>query len=197
MAGSVCNQQALVERHISLCSYLQIRTESAFHPHFPSAELRTHLCREKSNLLVWRRGLCCRPQLFWSLFSMYVGTAMLWSNFPYNLCVLLGIETVSTWVRNFRTNTPKLRMAPSHLFLVLLWDKKKYLKMGRGVSCLFCDDSFGDFVLWTAIDCEINSAACFMIIDWLLIALSHTIQSVWNLWMFLKLVELVRLEFLF
>ena len=29
-----------------------------------------------------------------------------------------------------------------------------------------------------------------MIIDWLLIALSHTIQSVWNLWMFLKLVEL-------
>ena len=80
--------------------------------------------------------------------------------------MLLRIETVNTWVRNFRTNTPKLRMAPSHLFLVLLWGKKKKKKNGKVsflsllCSCLFCV-SFGDFVLWTAIDCEINSAALF------------------------------------
>ena len=46
----VCNQQAVVLRHISLCSYLQILTPSAFQSHFPSAELRTHLCREKSQI---------------------------------------------------------------------------------------------------------------------------------------------------
>ena len=88
--------------HISLCSYLQILTASAFHPHFPPAELRTHLCREKSHLLLWRRGccLCCRPQLLWNLFSMFVGIIMLWSKFPHNVCVLLQVEIVSTWVGN-------------------------------------------------------------------------------------------------
>ena len=54
-------------------------------------------------------------------------------------------------------------MAPSHLFLVLLWGKKK--KNGKGsflsLLCFGRDDSFADFVLWTAIDCEINSAALF------------------------------------
>ena len=100
-------------RHISLYSYLQILTASVFYPHFPSAELRTHLCREKSNLLLWRRGccLCCRPQLLWTLFSMFVGTAMLWSKFPHNLCALCQVAIVSTSVGNARTNTPKLRMA--------------------------------------------------------------------------------------
>ena len=33
----------------------------------------------------------------------------------------------------------------------------------------------------------------FMILDWLLIASSHTVQSVWNILMFLKLVELIHL----
>ena len=89
-------------RYISLCSYLQLRTASAFYPHFPPAELRTHLCREKSHLLLWRRGccLCCRPQLLWNLFSMFVGIIMLWSKFPHNVCVLLQVEIVSTWVGN-------------------------------------------------------------------------------------------------
>ena len=46
----VCNQQAVVLRHkiISLSSYLQILTPSAFQSNFPSAELRTHLCPENS-----------------------------------------------------------------------------------------------------------------------------------------------------
>ena len=149
-------------RHISLCSYLLT------HPHFSSAELRTHFCREKSNLLLWRRGscLCCRPQLFWNLFSMFVGTAVLWSNFPHNLCVLLRVEIVSTWVGDTRTNTPKLRMAStSHLFLVLAWVFNPH-KNGKGsflsILCLWSDDCFADFVLWVmAIDCEINSSALF------------------------------------
>ena len=95
--------------HISLCSYLQILTASAFHPHFfPPAQLRTHLCREKSHLLLWRRGccLCCRSQLLWNLFSMFVGTSMLWLKFPNNLWVLRQVEIVSTWVGNALTNTP-------------------------------------------------------------------------------------------
>ena len=82
-------------RHISLCSYLQILTASAFHTHFPPAELRTHLCHEKSHLLLWRRGccLCCRTQLLWHPFSMFVGIAMLWSKFPHKCvcCVRLKL----------------------------------------------------------------------------------------------------------
>ena len=108
--------------HISLCSYLKILTASAFHPHFPPAELRTHLCREKSHLLLWRRSCClsCRSQLLWNLFSMFVGTAILWSNFSHNVCVLLQVEIVSIWTGTARTNTPKLRTAStSHLFQVL------------------------------------------------------------------------------
>ena len=80
--------------------------------------LRTHLYREKSHLLLWRRGccLCCRSQLLWNPFSMFVATAMLWSKFPHNLCLLRQDEIVSTWVGNARMNTPKLRMAStSHL----------------------------------------------------------------------------------
>ena len=140
-------------RYISLCSYLQILTASAFHPHFPPAELRTHLCCKKSDLLLWRRGcLICRPQLLWNLFSMFVGTIMLWSKFSHNFCVLLQVEIVSTWVGNARTNTPKLRMAStSHLFLVSA-SVFKPTKMGREVSCLsllclWSDASYGDFVL--------------------------------------------------
>ena len=112
MAGRALEERVCVISrqigHISLCSYLQILTASAFHPHFPPAELRTHLCREKSHLLLWRRGccLCCRSQLLWNLFSMFVGTAMLWSKFPNNLWVLRQVEIVSTWVGNARTNTP-------------------------------------------------------------------------------------------
>ena len=53
----VCEQHAVVIRRISLCLYLQILTASAFHPHFPSAEPRTHLCCEKSHLLSWRRAV--------------------------------------------------------------------------------------------------------------------------------------------
>ena len=86
--------------------------------------LRTHLYREKSHLLLWRRGccLCCRLQLLWNPFSMFVGTAMLWSKFPHNLCLLRQDEIVSTWVGNARMNTPKLRMAStSHLLLVSAW----------------------------------------------------------------------------
>jgi len=124
--------------HISLCSYLKILTASAFHPHFPPAELRTHLCHEKSHLLLWRRSCClsCRSQLLWNLFSMFVGTAVLLSKFQHNLCVLRQDEIVSIWVGNARTNTPKLRMAStSHLLLVSWWVFKP-TKMGTEVSCL-------------------------------------------------------------
>ena len=87
--------------------------------------LRTHLCREKSHLLLWSCCLCCWPQLFWHIYiyiSMFVVTEMLLSNFPHNLCVLLQAEIISTWVRNARTNIPKLTMAStSHLFIVSAW----------------------------------------------------------------------------
>jgi len=67
---------------------------------------------------------------------------MLWSNYPDNLCVLLQVEIVRTWVGNVWTNTPKLRMAStSHLFLVSAWGFKQQQqtnKKGRGVSCFFC-----------------------------------------------------------
>ena len=68
----------------------KILTASAFHPCFPPAKLRTHLCREKSHLLWWRKDccLCCRPQQFWNHFSMFVGTAMLLSKFRHNLLKL-------------------------------------------------------------------------------------------------------------
>ena len=43
---------------------------------------------------------------------------------------------------------------------------------------------------------KLTAQPYLMIIAWLLIPLSHTVQSVWNLLMFLKLVELIHLEFL-
>ena len=125
MAGRALEERVCVISrqigHISLCSYLQILTASAFHPHFfPPAQLRTHLCREKSRLVLWRRGccLCCRSQLLWNLFSMFVGTAMLWSKFPNNLWVLRQVEIVSTWVGNALTNTPNWGW---HQQVIFLW----------------------------------------------------------------------------
>ena len=164
-------------RHISLCSYLQILTASTFHPHFPSAELRTHLCREKSHLLLWRRGccLCCLPQLLWNLFNMFVGTAVLLSKFQHNLCVLRQDEIVSIWVGNARTNTPKLRMAStSHLLLVSWWVFKP-TKMGTEVSCLV----FVSEVMTPLVTSYYGRQSIEKLIA-LLIALSHTVQSVWN-----------------
>ena len=52
----------------------------------------------------------------------------------HNLCVLLQVEIVSTWVGTARTNTPKLKMASTR---VSSWVFKP-IKMGREVSCLFC-----------------------------------------------------------
>ena len=144
-----------------------------------------HTCAVKSHLRLLGGGgggLCCRPQLLWNLFSMFVDTAMLWSNFPLNLCVLLQIEIVSTWVGNAQTNTPKLRMAPtSHLFLVSAWVFKP-TKMGREVSCLFCvsEVMVASYYGRQSI-AKLTTQPYFKIIDWLLIALSHTVQSVLNL----------------
>ena len=193
MAGRALEEGVFVisrqKGHISLCSYLQILTASAFHPHIPPAQLRTHLCREKNHLLLWRRGccLCCRSQLLWNLFSMFVGTAVLLSKFPHNLWVLLQVERVSTWVGNARTNTPELRMAStSHLLLVSSW-VVKLTKMGTEVSCFFCV-SEGMTPLVTSY-CgrqsieKLTAQPYVMVIDWLLISLPHTVQSVQNVLM--------------
>ena len=112
---------------------------------------------------------------------MFVGTAMLLSNFPHNLCVLLLAEIVSTWVRNARTNTPKLRMAStSHLFLVSAWDFKP-IKMGREISCLFCVSEVITPLVTSYYGrqsiAKLTAQPYFMIVDWLLIALSHTVQT--------------------
>ena len=113
--------------------------------------------------------------------------------------MLPQVEIVSTWTGNAWMNTPKLRRAStSHLFLVLEWVFKP-IKLGREVSCLFrvsevmtalVTSYYGrqSIAKWTV-------QPYFMIIAWLLIALSHTVQSVWNLLMFLKLMELIHLEF--
>ena len=103
--------------------------------------LRTHLYREKSHLLLWRRGccLCCRLQLLWNPFSMFVATAMLWSKFPHNLCLLRQDEIVSTWVGNARTNTPKLRMAStSHLLLVSAWGFTFDIRTVEAYQIMYC-----------------------------------------------------------
>ena len=52
-------------------------------------------------------------------------------------------------------------------------------------------------MLWKASIAKVTAQPYFMIIALLMIALSHTVQSVWNLLMFLKLMELVHLEFFF
>ena len=69
---------------------------------------------------------------------MFVGTAMLWSNYPHNLCVLRQVEIVSTQVGNAGANTPKLRMASTSLIFLVSASVFKPTKMGREVSCLFC-----------------------------------------------------------
>ena len=142
--------------------------------------------------------LCCRPQLLWNLFSLFVSTPMLWSKCSHNFCVLLQVEIVSTWVGNARTNTPKLRMAStSHLFLVSAWVFKP-TKMRRGVIRLFCVSDVITALVTSYCGrqsfAKLTAQSYFMIIAWLLIALSHTVQSVWN---FLKLVELIHLKFFF
>ena len=130
MAGRALEERVFVisrqKGHISLCSYLQILTASAFHPHIPPAQLRTHLCREKNHLLLWRRGcrLCCRSQLLWNLFSMFVGTAMFWSTFPHYLWVLRQVKIVSTWVGNARTNTPNWGW---HQQVIFFWFQHVFL----------------------------------------------------------------------
>ena len=71
--------------------------------------------------------------------------------------------------------------------------------MGREVSCFFRVSE-----VMTPLVTSYNGrrsiakliAQPYFIIDWLLIALSRTIQSVCNLLMFLKLVELIRLYFI-
>ena len=158
-------------------------TASAFHPHFPPAELRTHLCREKSHLLLWRRGccLCCRSQLLWNLFSMFVGTSMLWLKFPNNLWVLRQVEIVSTWVGNARTNTQQLRMASTSHLLLSAWVLNP-TEMGTEVSCPFCVSEVMTSLVTLFYGRQsvekLTAQPYVMIIDWLLIALSHTVQSV-------------------
>ena len=104
---------------------------------------------------------------------MFVGTAMLWSNFPHNLCVLLQVEIVSTLSRKCSDNAPKLRMASiSHLFLVSAWVFKP-TKMGREVSCLFCVSDGRQLIA------KLTAQPYFVIIYWLQIALSRmTVQPV-------------------
>ena len=88
----------------------------------------------------------------------------------------------------------------SHLsltgFSVGFWAHKNR-KGCLSLLILWCDDSFGDFVLWGQSVAKLTVQPCFMIIDWLLIflLLSHMAQSVWNLLMFLKLVALIHLDF--
>ena len=118
---------------------------------------------------------------------MFDGTAMLWPTFPHNLCVLRQVEIVSTWVGNARTNTPKLRMpSTSHLFLVLAWVFKP-TKIGREVSCLFCVSEVMTSLVTSYYGRQSIAnltAQPYVIIAWLLIAMSHTVQSVQNVLMF-------------
>ena len=112
---------------------------------------------------------------------MFVGTAMLWSKFPHNLCVLRQVEIVRTRLGNARTKTPKLRVAStSHLFLVSAWVFKP-TKMRREVIRLFCVSDVitalvtsycGRQSIW-----KLTAQPYFMIIAWLLIPLSHIVQS--------------------
>ena len=115
----VCNQQAVVVYHNSLCSYLQILGASAFRPHFPSAEPVRHVCHTMSHLLLGKRGL-------WSMlstaavdktfFSMFVGTTTFCSNFPQDMCVLLKLQLKAPVLEMF---TPKLQRASTgRLFLL-------------------------------------------------------------------------------
>ena len=71
--------------------------------------------------------------------------------------------------------------------------------MGRRFPCRFCDSQVMTLSV-TSYDgrqliAKLTEQPYFMIIDWLLIALTRTIQSVCNLLMFLKLVELIHLDF--
>ena len=83
-AGS-CDTQ-----YISLRLYLQILTVSAFHPH--SACLRPAQSTPIADVEEGC-GLYHRLQLFQKhVVSMFVGTALFWSNFLHNLCVLLQLK---------------------------------------------------------------------------------------------------------
>ena len=79
-------------------------------------------------------------------------------------------------------NTPKLRMASiSDLFLVLSMVFKP-IKIGKEVSCLFCVSEVMTPLVTSYYGrqtiAKLTAQPYFMIIDWLLIALSHTVQSV-------------------
>ena len=81
-----------------------------------------------------------------------------------------------------RANTPKLRMAStSHLFLVLACVVKP-TKMGREASCLFYVSDVMTALVTSYYGrqsiAKLTAQLYFMIIAWLLIALSHTFQSV-------------------
>ena len=102
--------------------------------------------------------------------------------FSHNLCVLLQVEIVSTFVGNAWMNTPKLRMASaSHIFLVSAWVFKP-TKMGREVSCLFCVSEVMTPLVTSycggQLTVKLTAQPYFMTIDWLLIALSYTVKSV-------------------
>jgi len=80
------------------------------------------------------------------------------------------------------------------------WCYVKPTKMRREVSCLFCAAKVMTTLVtsysgWRNLIAKLTAQPYFGIIAWLLIALSHTVQSVWNLLMFLKLVEMIHLAF--
>ena len=71
--------------YISLRLYLQILIVSAFHPH--SACLSQQIADVEEGC-----GLYHQLQLFQKHVSMFVGTALFWSNFLHNVCVLLQLK---------------------------------------------------------------------------------------------------------
>ena len=122
---------------------------------------------------------------------------MLWSKCSHNFCVLLQVGIVSTQVGNAGANTPKLRMAStSHLFLVSA-SVFKPTKMGREVSCLFRVSEVMTALVTSYYGrqsiAKLIAQPYFTTIDWLLIALSHTVP-VLNL---IINVELIHLYFYF
>ena len=94
---------------------------------------------------------------------------------------------------SFERNTVSAQNWGWHLFLVSIWVFKP-TKGGREVSRLFCVSEVMTPLVTSYCGRQLTEKLTaqfhLMVIDWLLIALSHMVQSVWNLLMFLKLVEL-------
>ena len=140
MAGRALEERVWNQQADTLYFLVLVSTDSdsiRISPSFSACRAKDTFC-EKSHLPLWRRGCCLCCQLLWNLFSMFVGTAMLWSNYPHNLCVLRQVEIVSTQVGNAGANTPKLRMASTSLLFLVSASVFKPTKMGMEVSCLFC-----------------------------------------------------------